>query len=176
MKQSAWRKHKGEKGTELEQKEKQLQDEHHGIKRERSDAHLAAAATKTRKLKMEIMPLEKGLNDAKAAALEVYSPEAKWLASFEYKSFGKHYNFNYNRYFGEKIAEGGSGIPINSKVSRLQEIAELGNNPAVWRTEVDWDWRTPEEVSGAIDDLPLMQKWIERNRGPIQKSNPAKRK
>ena len=131
---------------------------------------------KTRKLKMELMHLEKGLNDAEAAALDVYAPEAKWLGSFEYKSFGKHYNFNYHRYFGEKIAEGGTGIPINSKVSRLQEIAELGNNPDVWRTEVDWDWRMPEELSGSIANLPLMKNWIERNRGPIQKSNPAKKK
>ena len=129
---------------------------------------------KTRKLKMELMPLEKGLNDAEAAALEVYSPEAKWLGSFEYKSFGKHYNVNYNRYFLAKTEEGGSGIPIHSNVGRLQEIADLGNNPGVWRTEVDWDWRTPEEVSGAIDDLPLLKKWVERNRGPIQKTNPAK--
>ena len=131
---------------------------------------------KTQKEKMELMPLEKSLNDAEAAALDVYSPEAKWLASFEYKSFGKHYNVNYNRYFLAKIEEGGSGIPIHSNVATLQEIAELGNNPAVWRTEVDWDWRTPEEFSGAITNLPLMKKWIERNRGPIQKSNPAKRK
>lgn len=176
MEQSAWEKQKGDKGTALEQKERRLRDERHRIQRERSDAQRGATAMKTRKLKMELMPLEKGLNDAEAAALEVYSPEAKWLASFEYKSFGRHYNVNYHRYFGEKIAEGGSGIPIHSNVGRLQEIADLGDNPAVWRTKVDWDWRTPEEVSGAIDDLPLMKKWIERNRGPIQKSNPAKRK
>jgi len=119
------------------------------------------------------MPLEKGLDEARNAALDVYSPEAKWLDSFEYKSFGKHYNFNYHRYFGEKIKQGGSGIPIHSNATKLQEIAELGNNPAVWRTEVDWDWRTPEELSGAIDDLPLMKKWIERNRGPVQAKNPA---
>jgi len=174
--QSAWEKQKGDKGTALEQKERRLRDEHHRVRRERSAAHRAAAAMKTRKLKMELMPLEKGLNDAEAAALEVYSPESKWLRSFEYKSFGKHYNFNYHRYFGEKIAEGGSGIPIHSNVTRLQEIADLGNNPAVWRTKVDWDWRTPEELSGSIADLPLLKKWIERNRGPIQKGNPAKRK
>jgi len=173
MEQSAWRKHKGEKGTALEQKEVRLRDEHHRVRQERSDALRAATAMKTRKLKMELMPLEKALDEAKNAALDVYAPESRWIASFEYKSFGKHYNFNYKRYFQAKTEEGGSGIPIHSNVERLQEIADLGNNPAVWRTEVDWDWRTPEEVSGAIDDLPLMQKWIERNRGPIQKSNPA---
>jgi hypothetical protein len=165
-----------DKSKELERKETRLRNEHQAIKKERSDAQRAAAATKTRKLKMELMLLEKGLDEARNAALEVYSPETKWLASFEYKSFGKHYNFNYHRYFGEKMKEGGTGIQIHSNVGRLQEIAELGNNPAVWRTEVDWDWRTPEEESGAIANLPLMKKWIERNRGPIQKSNPAKSK
>ena len=165
-----------DRSKELERKEVRLRDELNRVRQERRDAQSAAAATKTRKLKMELMPLEKGLDEARNAALEVYSPEAKWLASFEYKSFGKHYNFNYHRYFGEKIKQGGSGIPIHSNVGQLQEIAELGNNPAVWRTQVDWDWRTLEELSGSIDDLPLMKKWIERNRGPIQKSNPAKKK
>jgi hypothetical protein len=173
IKASVWDKHKGEKGTELEQKHKLLSDAYWGIKREREDAHLTAATMKIQKLKLDLLPLKEKIRVADAYAYEPYMAELEWLDSFEYKSFGRHYNYNYNRYFLSKVAEGGTGIPIHSNVRQLKEIAELGNNPAVWRTELNWDWRTPEEVNGSIAKLPLMKKWIERNRGPIQKSNPA---
>jgi len=173
IKPSIWDKHKGEKGTELEQKSKLLNDAYWGIKREREDAHLTAATMKIQKLKLDLLPLKEKIKVADAYAYEPYAAELEWLDSFEYKSFGRHYNYNYNRYFLSKVEEGGTGIQIDANVSQLQKIAELGNNPAVWRTELNWDWRTPEEVNGSIDKLPLMKKWIERNRGPIQKTNPA---
>jgi hypothetical protein len=175
IKVKIWDKLKDEKGTKLEQKHKTIGDAYWGIKRERKDAHLAAATRKTQKLKLELIPLKKKIRVAEGYAYEPYASELEWLDSFEYKSFGRHYNSNYGTYFRSKLGEGGTGIPIHSDVGGLQAIAELGNNPAVWRTEVNWDWRTPEEVSGSIDDLPLMKKWIERNRGPIQKSNPARK-
>ena len=173
IKPSVWDKHKGEKGTELEQKHKRLSDAYWGIKREREDAHLTAATMKIQKLKLDLIPLKEKIRVADAYAYEPYAAELEWLDSFEYKSFGRHYNYNYNRYFLSKVEAGGTGITIHSDASQLQKIAELGNNPAVWRTELNWDWRTPEEVNGSIAKLPLMKKWIERNRGPIQMSNPA---
>jgi hypothetical protein len=176
IKVKIWDKIKDEKGTELEQKHKLLDEAYWGIKRERKDAHLAATTMKIQKLKLELIPLKKKKGVAEGYAYAPYASELEWLDSFEYNSFGRHYNSNYGTYFRSKLGEGGTGIPIHSDVGGLQAIAELGNNPAVWRTEVDWDWRTPEEESGAIANLPLMKKWIERNRGPIQKSNPAKSK
>ncbi|MBW8016392.1 MAG: hypothetical protein FVQ82_09410 [Planctomycetes bacterium] len=176
VRESIWEKRKGEKGTELEKKEKRLREERRPIQDQRRNAHLTAATAKTRKAKMELISLKKDVVDAEADAYEPYAAELEWLDSFEGKTFGRSYNANYDSYFRSKIAAGGTGITINSEVSQLQKIAELGNNPAVWRTEVNWDWRTPEEVDGSIAKLPLMKKWIERNRGPIQKSNPAKRK
>jgi len=176
VKDSVWDRHKGEKGKGLEQNEKRLGEENRRIKDERRDAHRAAGTIKTRKLKLELNALEKAQDDAESGPDQMHKSELEWLDSFEGKTFGRSYNANYDSYFRAKIAAGGTGITIHSNVSELQKIAELGNNPAVWRTEVDWDWRTPEEVSGSIANLPLMKKWIERNRGPIQKSNPAKRK
>ena len=160
----------------MEQNEKRLGEELRRIKDERRDAHRAAGTIKTRKLKLELNALEKALDEAESDPYEMYVSELEWLDSFEGKTFGRSYNANYDTYFRSKIAAGGTGVTVNSDVSELQKIAELGNNPTVWRTEVDWDWRTPEEESGAIANLPLMKKWIERNRGPIQKSNPAKSK
>ena len=176
IKDVVWDRHKGEEGKGLEQNEKRLGEEHRRIRDERRDAHRAAGAIKTRKLKLELNALEKALDQAESDPYEMYVSELEWLDSFEGKTFGRSYNANYDTYFRTKIAAGGTGVTIHSEVSELQKIAELGNNPTVWRTEVDWDWRTPEEESGAIANLPLMKKWIERNRGPIQKSNPAKSK
>ncbi len=176
IRNSIWDIHKGEKGTALEKKEKRLSGERRLIQEQRREAHQSAAAMKTRKMKLEMIPLKQEVVDADADAYEPYAIELEWLDSFEGKTFGRSYNANYESYFRSKIEAGGTGITIHSDVSQLQQIAELGNNPAVWRTELNWDWRTPEEVSGSIAKLPLMKKWIERNRGPLQKSNPAKKK
>jgi hypothetical protein len=176
IRESIWDKHKGEEGTKLEKKQQRLHEERRPIQEQRRNAHLAAATAKTRKAKMELISLKKEIDDAEGDADEPYESELEWLDSFEGKTFGRSYNANYDTYFRSKIEAGGTGITIHSNVSQLQKIAELGNNPAVWRTQVDWDWRTPEEVSGSIANLPLMKKWIERNRGPVQKSNPAKKK
>jgi hypothetical protein len=38
---------------------------------------------------------------------------------------------------------------------------------------VDWDWRINEEVDGTIKNLPLLQKWLHRVRGPVVTKKPV---
>ena len=49
----------------------------------------------------------------------------------------------------------------------VAELLEIWSSGQMWRTQVDWDWRITEEVNGSIKNLPLLQKWLERIRGPI---------
>ena len=65
-------------------------------------------------------------------------------------------------------------LPVD-EVDHLKTLVEVGSKPEYWRTEVDWDWRLPEEISGTIDKLPLMKKWLLKTRGPVVTDDPSKK-
>ena len=65
------------------------------------------------------------------------------------------------------------GGEMRENAGRMREAFEGYSDPANWRTKVDWDWRTPEEINGKIDKLPLMKAWLARARGPVVKEKPT---
>ena len=107
-------------------------------------------------------------------AWQRYLPEQQWLGSFEYACVGRYYNQPYGSYISRHVSAQLGGGEMRENLQNLTTLLEVGSKPLCWRTEVDWDWRLPEEVSGTIDKLPLMKAWLLRTRGPVVKEDPAK--
>ena len=61
-------------------------------------------------------------------------------------------------------------LPYTDDPEEIQERLKV--LPNRWHTQVDWDWRFREEAMGTIGNLPLLQKWIERTRGPVVTGKP----
>jgi hypothetical protein len=119
--------------------------------------------------------LKKLVAEKENEAWQRYLPEQHWLGSFEYACVGKYYNQPYGNYIGRHVRAQLGGGEMRENLNTLKSLVEAAAKPECWRTEVDWDWRMKEEVSGAIDKAPLMQKWLLRTRGPIVKEDPTKK-
>jgi hypothetical protein len=124
--------------------------------------------------------LERKVGEAKGAVVEAeevawkaYGPERGWLYSFNNQGYRGYYNTAYNHYLGghAKAVVGGGEMREDTNFLEALAKAVSGDDPG-WRTTVDWDWRVREEIDGSIADAPLMQKWLERVRGPVMKANP----
>jgi len=138
----------------------------------RARAVLAAARAKKADTK-RINDLAKKVNDAENEAWQPYSQEQGWLKSFAYAGFGGHYNMPYRHYIEQRARAVVGGGEMRENTGRVTEARKAYADPANWRTEVDWDWRMPEEINGKIDSLPLMKKWLARTRGPVVKTKPT---
>jgi len=138
--------------------------------RGKRDAYMAKG---TAAMVLQVAAAKTELSKTHKKAMLRYSPEKLWMDSFAYQVYRGYYNTNYSRYISEhvKIQLGGAtqreDIPL---AERLQKSEASGGG---WSTTIDWDWRMRQEVSGEIKDLPLMQKWIKRARGPIVTKRPA---
>lgn len=120
-----------------------------------------------------IAPLEIKVNEAETEAWKPYLPEKEWLNAFEFAGFRGYYNEPYRRYLEMRVRAVLGGGEMREDLNRLKLLVEVGSKPEYWRSEIDWDWRMKEEVSGEIDSLPLMQKWVLRTRGPVVKRDPS---
>ena len=107
-----------------------------------------------------IKEIERGTSPA------VDKAERDWLSSFRWLGFSGHYNYPYRAYLRDKIAKTVPGRACHENFGSLDSIHSL-QNQANWRTRCDWDWRLKQEIDGTIKDLPLLQKWVRRVRGPV---------
>ncbi len=119
--------------------------------------------------------LKKLVAEKEQEAWQRYLPEQQWLGSFEYACVGRYYNQPYGNYISRHVSAQLGGGEMRENLQSLTALVEVDAKPLYWRTEVDWDWRLPEEISGAIDKLPLMKKWLLRIRGPVVKEDPTKK-
>jgi hypothetical protein len=124
--------------------------------------------------------LERKVGEAKGAVVEAekvawkaYGPERGWLYSFNNQGYRGYYNTPYNDYIrGHAKAIVGGG-EMREDTNFLEALAKaVSGDDDGWRTTVDWDWRVRAEIDGSIADAPLMQKWLERVRGPVMKEKP----
>ena len=119
--------------------------------------------------------LEKIVAEKEEEAWQRYLPESQWLGAFEYACAGRYYNEPYNSYISRHVMAELGGGEMRENLNSLTSLVEVDSKPEYWRTEVNWDWRLPEEISGKIDDLPLMKKWLLKTRGPVVKDDPSEK-
>ncbi|MBT3200240.1 MAG: hypothetical protein HN350_10010 [Phycisphaerales bacterium] len=114
------------------------------------------------------------LSKATRKAMAKYTPEKLWLASFAYQGYRGYYNTNYTRYINDHVRTQLGGTTQRNDIALAERLHKCEINGGGWSTSIDWDWRMRQEVSGEIKDLPLMQKWIKRARGPVVTKKPVK--
>lgn len=119
--------------------------------------------------------LKKLVGDKEDEAWQPYAPERDWLGSFEYACSGRYYNQPYGSYVGNHVQAQLGGGEMRENLNTLKSLVEAEARPEYWRTEVDWDWRMQEEISGSIENALLMKKWLLRTRGPVMKEATTKR-
>jgi hypothetical protein len=127
----------------------------------------------TAEMVLKVAAAKTALSEAHDKAMAPYTPEKLWMASFNYQAYRGYYNTNYSRYISQHVKAQLGGATQREDIGlaeRLQKCEAAGGG---WSASIDWDWRMRQEVSGEIKDLPLMQKWIKRARGPVVTKKPA---
>jgi hypothetical protein len=117
---------------------------------------------------------EKACGEAGDRALAPYLPESLWTAGFGYQAFRGYYNTPYRGYITDHVQTLVSGGPMREDLGSLKGLQEAVASQKGWSTRVDWDWRMRQEVDGTITELPLLEKWIRRARGPVVTEKPAR--
>jgi len=133
-------------------------------------------ANQARALIKEISDLKTAVADAKREAQAPRAPEYRALHGGLRGYFSGHYNRDLPRYTSSlsgKTATSVAALARTDDPAAIEEILEAWSSKEMWRTEVDWDWRINEEVDGTIKNLPLLQKWLHRVRGPVVTKNPV---
>ena len=103
------------------------------------------------------------------------APEYRALHSGLRGYFSKHYNRDIPRYtlsLSGKTATSVAALARTDAPGNIEDFLEIWSSGKMWRTKVDWDWRINEEVNGKIETLPLLQKWLNRVRGPVLTNKP----
>ncbi|MBW8016227.1 MAG: hypothetical protein FVQ82_08575 [Planctomycetes bacterium] len=121
----------------------------------------------------ELGALKKDVAEKENEAWLKYLPEEQWLNAFEYACTGRYYNQPYMNYIRRHVMAELGGGETRENLTSLTALVEAGGNQKDWRTEVNWDWRLPEEENGKIENLPLTKAWLLKNRGPVVIENPA---
>ncbi|KPK48250.1 MAG: hypothetical protein AMK72_07350 [Planctomycetes bacterium SM23_25] len=116
---------------------------------------------------------EKALKDATEKALAPYIPEKLWIGGFGYQAFRGYYNTNYGAYIRDHVRAQVGGGEMREDLGLLKGLQKTVAGDEGWSTRVDWDWRMRQEADGTINELPLMQNWIRRARGPVVTEKPA---
>ena len=132
------------------------------------------AAKQTRALMKEIGDLKTTVANAKREAEAPYAPEFRALGGLR-SYFSHHYNIDlpgYTSRLSGKTATSVAALARTDDPGEIEDILEIWSSGKMWRTEVDWDWRINEEVDGKIKNLPLLQKWLNRVRGPVVTKTP----
>ena len=126
----------------------------------------------TVKMAREVGAAKTALEEIRQKAMEPYTPEKLWIASFKYQAYRGYYNTNYGRYLNDHAKAMFGGDQRRDDIGFLKQVMEANDGTKDWSTRVDWDWRMSQEVDGTIKDLPLQQKWINRARGPMVTEKP----
>lgn len=85
-----------------------------------------------------------------------------------------NYSRNFHRQKEEGQVSGRVSVPAADDPQRVKEALRAWSTPEkTWSTSVNWDWRIREEIDGRIARLPLLQKWLQRTRGPVLKNKPV---
>lgn len=113
------------------------------------------------------------LAEANDKALAPYLPEKLWIGSFAYQAYRGYYNTNYGAYIRDHAKAHFGGGQMREDIGFLRQLQKAVAGNEDWSTSIDWDWRMRQEVDGTIEDLPLMQKWIRRARGPVVTEKPG---
>jgi len=117
---------------------------------------------------------EKAFAEATNRALAPYLPEKLWTGGFGYQAFRGYYNTMYRSYITDHVQALVGGGPMREDIGALKGLQEAVAGNKGWSTSVDWDWRMRQEVDGTITELPLLEKWIRRARGPVVTEKPAR--
>ena len=136
---------------------------------------LGKEAKQTRALQREIGDIKTELANAKRAAEAPYAPEFRALGGLR-GYFSGHYNRDLPRYTSSLSGETATSVAALAQTDdprAIEDILKTWSSGKMWRTEVDWDWRINEEVDGKIKNLPLLQKWLQRVRGPVLTKQPV---
>ena len=126
-----------------------------------------------RELLSEIGDLKAEIAQAQREARAPYAPDFKGL-DVATGLFGSYYNVAVYEFLGGQGEQDRGVVGILPGTDNPEHIRELlVVLPNTWHTEVDWDWRIREEVDGRINNLPLLQKWLARVRGPVVTKEPV---
>lgn len=109
---------------------------------------------------------EAALAKAYDEAMEPYWPERAWMESFRYQAYRGYYNTAYSHYLNDYVKAILGGGEMRESLPELVALQKSFADGKGWHTTVDWEWRTKDELSGKIKNLPLMQKWLLRVRNP----------
>ncbi len=131
------------------------------------------AQRKATEAEMAAGEIEAELHEARQKAYEHYHPEYLWLKALHRQAFHRYYNTHYEWFLEDKIKAEIGGGENREDLELLTKLEQAREN---WSTKVDWEWRMPEEVDGSIAELPLMQKWLKRVRGPVMTRQTANSK
>ena len=127
----------------------------------------------TAKMVLKVVAAKTALSEAHDKAMAPYTPEKLWMDSFNYQAYRGYYNTNYSRYISQHVKARLGGATQRDDIGLAERLHKCEASGGGWSTSIDWDWRMRQEVSGEIKDLPLMQKWIKRARGPVVTKKPA---
>lgn len=123
---------------------------------------------------LKVGAAEKACGEASDKALAPYLPEKLWSGGFGYQAFRGYYNTPYRAYIADHVQTLVSGGPMREDLGSLKGLQEAVASQKGWSTSVDWDWRMRQEVDGTIKELPLLEKWIMKARGPVVTEKPAR--
>jgi len=122
-------------------------------------------AQHTVELTHQVATAEMAVGEAIRKNIARHKPEYDWLHSFRWLAFSGHYNYPYRSFLRKRIAEGLGGKVCHENFGSLESIRRA-QTEAKWHTRCDWQWRLAQELDGSIEELPLLQAWLERVRGP----------
>jgi hypothetical protein len=163
----------GKANPELTGKQRQL-DKTAGEKdRALRDRRTAYVSKRTAEMVLKVAAAKTELSSATGKAMAPYTPEKLWMASFAYQAYRRYYNTNYSGYISQHVKAQLGGETQRENIGLLESLQKSDAENTGWSVSIDWDWRMKQEVSGEIKDLPLMQKWIERARGPVVTEKPG---
>ncbi len=154
----------------------EYRDAYNRLGNEIRNATEAYVAKEARALKQEIGGLKTEIAKTKRDVQAPYAAEFRALHGGLRGYFSGHYNRDLPRYTSSlsgKTAASAEALAGTDNPDSIEEILKIWSSGKIWRTEVDWDWRIPEEADGRIKNLPLLQKWIQRIRGPVVTKRPV---
>jgi len=128
---------------------------------------------RTADMARQVAAAKTALAEANEKALAPYIPEKLWTRSFGYQAYRGYYNTNYRAYIRDHARAQLGGGEMRDDIGFLRQLEKGVSGTEGWSTSVDWDWRMKQEADGSIKDLPLLQKWIKRARGPVVTNKPV---
>jgi hypothetical protein len=120
------------------------------------------------KLKAQVTQADIAVREARKNYMAQFKLEHDWLSPLKWMVISRHYNYPYSKYFREQVSKTIRGKVCHENFGSLRSLMS-SQQKENWHTKCDWDWRLKQEIDGSITNLPMLQKWILRARGKIQK-------